>query len=99
MEDEWIADRAHLRQLWRDHPTWRIMDFAAVLHRSVGWVVTWLRRFQTAAADDDTVLASQSRAPKHPPLGLSWLVMTAILTIRLHPPQNLRRIPGPKAIL
>jgi hypothetical protein len=99
MEDEWLCDRDRLRQLWREHPDWRVINFARALNRSPGWVARWLARFRQADPDDDTVLASQSRAPKHPQFALSALVMAAILALRLTPPQNLHRVPGPKTIL
>lgn len=99
MEDTWVAARDQLRRLRAAHPEWTLRELAAAVGRSLGWVQKWLRRFQDAEPDDDSVLYSQSRAPKHAPLAISLAVMVAILTIRLHPPHNLGRTPGPKAIL
>ena len=99
MESEWMTDRARLRQLLHDHPTWRMRDFATVLKRSVGWVSKWINRLRSAPADDDTILQSRSRVPKTTTACLSLTVMLAIIMMRLHPPGHLRRTPGPVAIL
>ena len=99
MEAQFLADRTRLRHLMREHPTWRIRDFAVALNRSIGWVKKWMQRLRLAPPDDDQVLHSRSRARKTPPLCISAIVMLAILRIRDHPPENLRRTPGPKAIL
>lgn len=99
MESEWMTDRARLRQLLHDHPTWRMRDFATVLKRSVGWVSKWINRLRSAPADDDTIVQSRSRVPKTTTACLSLTVMLAIIMMRLHPPGHLRRTPGPVAIL
>lgn len=99
MEDIWIADRARLRQLLYEHPEWKLADFAQVIKRSVSWVRKWLISLHHAPCDDQAILCSASRARKTPYPCLSALVITSILDIRLHPPENLGRVPGPKAIL
>jgi transposase InsO family protein len=58
----------------------------------------WSKRLRNAAPDDTTVLQSLSRARKHPPPTISQIVIDRILAIRDDPPQNLKRVPGPKAI-
>jgi hypothetical protein len=72
---------------------------AAELERSLGWVKKWCRRLQAAPPDDEAVLWGHSRARKHPPPRLSQEVIDRILAIRDHPPANLQRVPGPRAIL
>jgi transposase InsO family protein len=99
MEQQWIADRQHLRTLLAMRPDWTRQDLADATGRSLAWVKKWIKRLQGVAADDLTVLHSRSRARKTPPLPLSLLVIEHILDIRDHPPQGLGRIPGPKAIL
>jgi hypothetical protein len=99
MEDQWIADRACLRRLLSDHPDWRLADFAQVINHSISWVRKWRTILHGTPLDDEVVLRSSSRARKTPPPCLSARVMAAILDIRLNPPINLGRIPGPKAIL
>jgi transposase InsO family protein len=98
MEAEWLADRTCLWTLRRLHPNWRIADFAATIHRSAAWVKKWLKRFgETTNTQPD--LHSRSRARHHPPARLEPLVIERILAIRDQPPEQLGRIPGPKAIL
>jgi hypothetical protein len=99
MEAQWVADRQLLRTLLVSRPDWTRRDLAQALGRSLGWVKKWIKRLQNAPADDSMVLRSLSRARKHPPPSLSQSVIEHILDIRDHPPQNLGRIPGPKAIL
>ncbi len=98
MEAQWLADRQHLRTLRTTRPEWTRQDLAQALGRSLGWVKKWIKRLRNAAPDDDTVLQSQSRARNHPPPELSQIVSDRMLAIRDDPPQNLKRIPGPKAI-
>jgi transposase InsO family protein len=99
MEDQWLADRQHLRQLLTTRPDWIHQDLADATGRSLGWVKKWAKRFGAAPVDDQAVLLSQSRTRKTPPPRLSQIVVERILEIRDHPPQRLGRIPGPKAIL
>lgn len=98
MEAQWRADRLHLRTLLTTQPDWSLDDLAAATSRSRSWVKKWKQRLR-AAPDDQTILHSLSRARIHPPPALSQIVIDRILDIRDAPPQNLKRIPGPKAIL
>ena len=41
MEAEWMADRIALRTLLREHPDWRLNDFAEAINRSR---LFWLSR-------------------------------------------------------
>lgn len=95
---EWFADRRHLRLLLQTQPTWTTTDLAQALKRSVSWVKKWRTRIRSAP-QDERVLHSQSRARHHPPSRLDQQVIDRILAIRDQPPDNLHRIPGPKAIL
>lgn len=99
MEEQWVADRQHLRRLLVMRPDWTRQDLADATGRSLAWVKKWIKRLGGVAADDLTVLRSRSRARKTPRPPLSPLVVERILDIRDHPPQGLGRIPGPKAIL
>lgn len=99
MEAQWIADRAMLRTLLRTHPTWTLHDVADAVGRSRSWVKKWVKRLRAASPDDMTVLHSRSRARKQAPPRLSLRVVERVLEIRDHPPGNLHRTPGPKAIL
>lgn len=56
MEEHWIADRAALRALLRDHPDWSHSHLARTIGRSVSWVKKWRTRLRAAPPDDPTVL-------------------------------------------
>jgi len=98
-EAELVANRSWLRALLRDHPDWPNHEYAAQIGRSVGWVKKWKKRLLEAAPTDEAVLWSQSRARKHPPPSTHPAAVERILDIRDHPPENLHRTPGPRAIL
>lgn len=98
-EAELVADRAHLRKLLRAHPTWPYQEYADQIGRSYAWVKKWVKRLSAASPGDETVLWNRSSARKHPPPPLHPAVIERILAIRDSPPENLRRTPGPKAIL
>lgn len=99
MEAELFAQRATLRCLARQHPEWTQAELATTLHRSRSWVVKWLARFKEVPPDDLEVLYARSRARHIPPPSTPKAVVERILAIRDEPPEHLRRVPGPKAIL
>src|SRR5438477_13219030 len=99
MEEHYYADRARLRALLRAHPDWSTATLARQLGRSETWVKKWRARLRAAPPGDDQALASRSRARRQPPSSISPEVVDRILAIRDHPPGNLRRVPGPRAIL
>lgn len=99
METDWILDRSHLWQLHLEHPDWGAKKLSRLTERSLTWVKKWLRRLRGADPNDDTVLHSRSRARKSSPKQVCQAVIERILAIRDEPPENLRRTPGPKAIL
>jgi hypothetical protein len=99
MEEQWYADRCRLRDLLRAHPDWSTRCLAAHLGRSRGWVKKWRRRLRDADPADDVVLRARPCARHHPPPTISPAVVERVLALRDHPPANLQRIPGPKAIL
>jgi hypothetical protein len=98
MEEEYLADRAHLRHLLRQQPEWTKREYAEALGRSVAWVKKWIKRLRAAPADPG-VLLSRSRAHVRPYPAYAAAVIDRFLEIRAHPPEHLRRIPGPRAIL
>ena len=99
METEWILDRAHLWQMQQAHPDWGAKKLSRFTKRSLTWVKKWLKRLRGADPADETVLYSRSRARKQSPRQVCQAVVDRILAIRDEPPDNLRRTPGPKAIL
>ena len=62
-------------------------------------VSRWKTRFAQADPRDVAVLFSRSRAPHHHPPRLAEEVVERIIEMRLAPPGNLKRTPGPKALL
>jgi hypothetical protein len=99
MEEQWYADRAHLRCLMNQHPNWTRRQFIEATGRSESWVKKWLKRLREADPDDETILHGLSRARHNPPKPVDPAVVERILEIREDPPDNLERIPGPKTIL
>jgi hypothetical protein len=99
LKAQWIADRQRLRHLLQDRPPWTHQDYADALGRSRSWVKTWVKRLRAASPDDEQVLLGHSCARKNPPPSIGALVVERILDIRDNPPHNLKRTPGPKAIL
>jgi hypothetical protein len=96
-----IAKRAALRWLAKPHPQWTHQDLADALSMSRSWVRKWLQRLHQADPDDIMALPSRSRARHTPPASIASqpAVVQRILEIRLAPPENLQRVPGPEAIL
>ncbi len=100
-EADLIAKRATLRWLAQQHPAWTHHDLADALAMSRPWVSKWLQRLCQADPDDVMALHSRSRARHTPPVSIASqsAVVQRILEIRLAPPENLQRVPGPEAIL
>jgi transposase InsO family protein len=94
-----LVDRTLLYHLHLKHPDWTIRRLAEVVDRSIGWVMKWLTRFRTEADSPDLFLDHPHSSPDPAPHTTSLEVMETILDLRDHPPESLRRVPGPKAIL
>jgi transposase InsO family protein len=99
MNAQLVVDRRRLRALRDSRPDWTLQDLADAIGRSRSWVKKWVARLRQAAPVDEQVLQDRSCARHTPPPRLSQVVVDRILAIRDNPPQNLNRIPGPKAIL
>jgi transposase InsO family protein len=98
MEEAFRADRAKLRQLLKEDPSWSVSHLMAATQRCRTWVKKWKKRFQVHGMEDDRVLAGYSHEPHHQPAPVNSELVTRILDIRDHPPAHLQRRPGPKAI-
>jgi hypothetical protein len=99
-EVQWQADRANLRRQQHEHPEWSRSQLAQSLQRSLSWVKKWLKRLREAPTTDPNSLFSRSSRPNHtrtasPP---DPVIVERILDIRDHPPDDLKRTPGPKTI-
>ena len=99
MEEQWMKDRARLRQLMHRHPDWTNRQYMAVVGRSRKWVQKWKKRLQGTGLDDRAVLCSQSRVRKTPPQPYDPVVIERILTLRDEPPEAVPRKLGPLPIL
>jgi hypothetical protein len=100
-EADLLAKRATLRWLAKPHPEWTHQDLADALDMSRSWVSKWLQRLRRANPDDVMALHSRSRARHTPQVSIASqpAIVQRILEIRLAPPENLQRVPGPEAIL
>jgi transposase InsO family protein len=99
METQWIADRAHLRMLLKQQPHRPYRDLALTVGRSVAWVKKWAPRLRPTAASDFTALQRKQSPRQYVQPCRHPQVVERILAIRDQPPDQLQRVPGPKAIL
>ncbi len=99
-EADLVAKRAALRWLAQQHPEWTHQDLADALSMSRSWIGKWLGRIRQADPADVMALHSHSRARHTPPASIASqpAVVQRILEIRVAPPENLQRVPGPEAI-
>jgi len=98
-EVDWMCRRSHLRALLQQHPDWSERQLADAVGCSKSMVNKWKRRFAHAKPHDATVLYSRSRVPHRHRPRIADEVKERIEEIRRFPPENLKRVPGPKAIL
>ena len=96
--DQYYCDRSNLRKLLRTQPDWTNSQFAQALHRSLGWVKKWKARFRKSDPLDQEVLKGLPKVRQTPYPTYDQVVLDRIEAIRREPPENLARIPGPKAI-
>src|SRR6266536_5388862 len=99
MQERWIADRAMLQQLLQKHPEWTQQELADWIGCSKGWVKKWVKRLREAPPGDASVLFGKPFGRKTPYPQTDPVVEARILAIRDAPPENLKRTPGPRAIL
>jgi hypothetical protein len=101
MQISYYAARANLHHLAPQHPEWGHAEFAAALGYSQGWVKKWLKRLREELEIGkplEEIFQGHSRARKQPPEKTHPVVVAQILSIRDHPPEGLRRVPGQDAI-
>src|SRR6266550_7396349 len=99
MEEEWMRDRAQLRDLLQETPQASPRELALATGCSVSWVKKWRKRLRDADPHDPRVLCSRSRAHHAPYFRWDIQVTKRIVEMRLSPPENLKRVPGPRALL
>jgi transposase InsO family protein len=101
MPISYYAARANLHYLHQQHPDWSQAELASALGCCKSWVEKWLKRIReelAAGSPLEQVLQGHSRVRKTPPIKTHPLVVEQILSIRDHPPEGLRRVPGQEAI-
>ncbi len=99
MEEEWMRDRALLRDLLEKTPHASPQELAQAIGRSVSWVKKWRQRLTEGDLHDPSVLCSCSRAHHAPYFRWDVRVTQKIVEMRFAPPENLKRVPGPRALL
>jgi len=89
------------RWLAQLHPEWTSQELADSLSMSRSWVSKWRKLLRQADPADVLALHSRSRARRTEPSSIASqpAVVQRILEIRVAPPENLQRVPGPEAIL
>ena len=78
MEEEWMRDRALLRDLLQKTPQASPRELAQATGRSISWVKKWRKRLTKGDPHDHSVLFSRSRVHHAP---LCWLLGTSVQEI------------------
>jgi hypothetical protein len=99
MEEEWMRDRALLRDLLEKTPHASPQELAQAIGRSVSWVKKWRKRLGEGDPHDPALLCSYSRANYAPYFRWDERVIKRIVEMSFAPPENLKRVPGPRALL
>ena len=94
-----MRDRALLRDLLEKIPHASPQELAQALGRSVSWVKKWRKRLAADDSHDPALLCSYSRAHHAPYFRWDERVIKRIVEMRFAPPENLKRVPGPRALL
>ncbi len=99
MEEEWMRDRALLGDLLEKTPHASPRELAQIIGRSISWIKKWRKRLAEGDSHDPSLLCSRSRAHHAPYFRWDDRVIKRIVEMRLSPPENLKRVPGPRALL
>jgi hypothetical protein len=94
-----MRDRALLRDLLEKIPHASPQELAQATGRSVSWVKKWRKRLAQGDPHDPHLLCSHSRAHHTPYFRWDVCVIKRIVEMRFSPPENLQRVPGPRALL
>jgi len=74
-------------------------ELAQAIGCSVSWVKKWRKRLGEGDPQDPALLCSCSRAHSAPYFRWDERVIKRIVEMRFAPPENLKRVPGPRALL
>jgi hypothetical protein len=99
MEEEWMRDRALLYDLLQETPSASPRALAQIIGRSLRWVKKWRKRLAAGDPHDPSLFCSDLRAHHTPDLRWEIRVIQRIVEMRLSAPENLQRVPGPRALL
>jgi ferredoxin len=91
MEEEWMRDRALLRDLLEKTPQASPQELAQAIGRSVSWVKKWRKRLAEGDPHDSALLCSRSRAHHAPYFRWDERVIKRIVEMRFAPPENADR--------
>ncbi len=92
MEEEWMRDRALLRDLLEKIPHASPQELAQATGRSVSWVKKWRKRLAAGDSHDPPLLCSHSRAHHTPYFHWDVCVIKRIVEMRFSPPENADRV-------
>src|SRR6266700_2107105 len=92
MAEEWMRDRALLRDLLEKTPHASPQELAQAIGRSVSWIKKWRMRLAAGDPHDPALLCSCSRA--HHAAYFRWdeRVIQRIVEMRFAPPENADRV-------
>jgi hypothetical protein len=99
MEEARMRDRALLRDLLEKTPHASPQELAQAIGRSVSWVKKCRKRLVKGDPQDPALLCSRSRAHQTPYFHWDERVIKRIVEMRFAPPENLKRVPWPRALL
>src|SRR5258708_35436631 len=99
MEEEWMRHRALIRDLLQKTPDASRRELAQATGRLVSWVKKWRKRLCEGDPHDQELLCARSRAHHAPYFRWDVCLIRRIVEIRFSPPANLKRVPGPRALL
>jgi len=91
MEEEWMRDRALLRDLLEKTPHASPQELAQIIGRSLTWIKKWRKRLTEGDPHDLSVVCSRSRAHHAPYFRWDLHVTQKIVEMRFAPPENADR--------
>lgn len=98
LKEQLVADRARMRRLLKEQPDWSYRQLSEATQRSISWVKDWKKRLKVAPPQDEVVLWGKTPRPHTPPPPPPPLLLERLLELRNNPPQDLKRVPGPKTL-
>jgi len=91
--EEWMRDRALMRDLLNKHPQTHPQEIARATGRSVSWVKKWRKRLREGDSHEQELLCSHSRAYHAPYFRWNLRFEPCIVEMRLSSPKHERAHP------